>query len=168
MNDDTQEPMEMATKPLPEHEWLQKLVGEWKIANEMSMPDGSKLTSEGTASTKSLGGLWAVAEEKNAMPGGGAMDGYRMLGYDVSFKEYRGCMVMSASSHLWKYTGKLSDDGKTMTLDCEGPSMVKDGETARYVDVIELIDDDTYTVTSSGEDENGEMQQFAKATYTRA
>jgi hypothetical protein len=29
MSTQTQEPVEMGTKPVQEHQWLQKLVGEW-------------------------------------------------------------------------------------------------------------------------------------------
>ncbi len=167
MSTDTQEPMEMATKPIQEHEWLKKLVGEWQVESEMIMPDGSKLKSHGTASVKSLGGLWAFTQSKDTMPDGTAMEGYFALGYDVSFKEYRGALIMSASSHLWKYAGELSADGKTITLNCEGPSFVTDGATALYRDVITLIDDDHRTHTSSGQDEKGEWQQFAIAHYIR-
>ncbi len=166
-NTTTQEPMEMATQPLPEHEWLKKLLGEWKTEGEMSMPDGQKMTSHGTASTKSLGGLWAFSDVTDTMPNGMEMTGYFALGYDVSFKEYRAAMIMSASSHLWKYTGELSADGKKMTLNCEGPDMVKDGATALYRDEIELVDDDHHTRTSYGQDENGEWQLFATTHYTR-
>ncbi len=170
MSTDTQNPIEptdMVTKPLKEHEWLQKLVGEWRVESEMIMPDGQKLKSNGTASVKSLGGLWAFTESKDTMPDGTEMLGYFALGYDVSFKEYRGCLVMSASSHLWKYVGELSADGKVMTLNCEGPDMVKDGATALYRDVIELIDENNRTTTSSGQDEKGEWVEFAKIHYTR-
>ncbi len=167
MSDETQEPMEMATKPIKEHEWLQKLVGEWQVESEMVMPDGSKLKSHGTASVKSLGGLWAISDNKDTMPDGTEMTGYFALGYDVSFKEYRGCLIMSASSHLWKYVGELNADGTLMTLNCEGPSMINDGETALYRDVIELIDENHHTRTSSGQDEKGEWQEFAKAHYSR-
>ncbi len=167
MSTDTQEPMDMVTKPVKEHEWLQNLVGEWRVESEMDMPDGQKLKSHGTASVKSLNGLWAFSEGKDTMPDGTELTSYFALGYDVSFKEYRGCLVMSASSHLWKYVGELSADGKTMTLNCEGPNMMKDGETALYRDVIELIDENHRTHTSTGQDEKGEWQEFAKAQYTR-
>ncbi|HEY1074956.1 MAG TPA: DUF1579 domain-containing protein [Patescibacteria group bacterium] len=167
MSTDTPEPMDMATKPIKEHEWLQKLVGEWRVESEMVMPEGTKLKTQGTARTKSLGGLWAFTESTDTMPDGTKMESYFALGYDVSFKEYRGCMVMSASSHLWKYTGELSADGKTMTFNCEGPSMITDGETALYRDVIELIDENHRTLTSNGQDEKGEWQEFMKAHYYR-
>ncbi len=168
MSNDTQELMEAGTKPVKEHEWLQKLVGEWRVESEMAMePGGPKQKSEGTETVKSLGGLWAFAENKGKMPNGTEMTGYLVLGYDVSFKEYRGCWFGSMSSHLWKYVGELSADGKTMTLNCEGPSMTKDGETALYRDVIELIDENHRTLTSNGQDDKGEWQEFMKSHYYR-
>lgn len=169
MSTETQEPMEMATKPVQEHEWLQKLVGEWRVETEMTMaPDQPKQKAEGRESVKSLGGLWAFGVGKATMPGGAPMNYYSALGYDVSFKEYRGCRFASVSSHLWKQVGELSADGKSMTLNCVGPSMTKDGETANYRDVIQLIDENHRTLTSYGEDDNGEWQEFMKARYTRA
>lgn len=168
MSTDTQEQAEMTgTKPTKEHEWLQNLVGEWRIENEMTMePDSPKIKSTGTASVKSLDGLWAFSENKETMPNGQAVTTYFALGYDVTFKEYRGCIIMSASSHLWKYAGKLSEDGKTMTLDCEGPSMTDDG-TALYREVIELVDDNHRTHTSYSQNGEGKWEVFAKAEYSR-
>lgn len=157
---------DMATKPVAEHAWLQKLVGEWTTTGEMMMPDGSSATSTGTETVTDLGGLWALGEGRASTPSG-QMDYRNGIGFDVSFKEYRSFWVMSMSSHLWKSTGTLSADGKTMTLDCVGPHMEKDGETANYRDVIELIDDNTRTLTSYGEQENGEWVQFMKTTYKR-
>ncbi len=163
----TQEPMEMATKPLPEHEWLKNLVGEWKVSSEMMMPDGSTTTGEGEETVELLGGLWAFAQGSAPMPDGTPMVWKSGIGYDVSFKEYRGFWLASASSHLWKYTGEMSEDQKKLTLSCVGPNMMKDGETANYRDVVELIDENTRTLTSFGEGEDGSWTQFMKATYTR-
>ncbi len=158
----------MGTKPVAEHAWLQQLVGEWKTSSEMLMgPDQPPCSSEGTESVKSLGGLWAMAEGKSDMPDGTAMTYFSTLGYDVSFKEYRGCWYASMSSHLWMQTGTLSDDGRTMTLLCEGPDMEKDGETAFYKDVVELVDANTRTMTSWAQQSDGSWQQFMKVTYTR-
>jgi hypothetical protein len=171
MSTETQEPqsdMEMGTKPSAEHAWLQKLVGEWRTETEMSMGPGTETQkSTGTESVKSLGGLWAFGEGRGTMPDGSEMTYYVALGYDVSFKQYRGCMIMSVSSHLWKYTGELSADGRVMTLDCIGPSMTKDGETANYRDIIEIIDENHRTLTSTGQDDSGNWQQYMKSSYTR-
>lgn len=169
MSTDTQDAMEMGTKPVHEHQWLQKLVGDWRVEMEMTMgPDQPKQTAEGTESVRSVGGLWAFGEAKSKMPGGGEMNHFSALGYDVSFKEYRGCWFASMSSHLWKYSGELSADGKVMTLSCVGPNMKVDGETSNYRDVIEIVDENHRTLTSYGQDESGEWHQFMKARYTRA
>jgi len=162
------ESMEMGTKPVKEHEWLQKLVGQWKTETEMWMgPDKPSVKTNGTENVKSLGGLWAFGEGKGTMPNGATMEYYSALGFDVSFKEYRGCWLATGSSHLWKHIGTLSADGKTMTLNCVGPNMVIDGATANYRDVIELVDDNHRTLTSYGEDENGQWQKFMHVKYTR-
>jgi hypothetical protein len=158
----------MGTKPVPEHQWLQQLVGEWQVETKMTMAPGQpKQTSKGSESVKSLGGLWAFGEGTTAMPDGTPMNYCTTLGYDVSFKEYRGCWFASMSSHLWKYVGELSADGKVMTLHCEGPNMIKDGETANYRDVIEILDQNHRTLTSYGQDEDGAWHEFMKAHYTR-
>jgi len=168
MSTETQDAMEMGTKPVREHEWLQKLVGEWRSESEMSMgPDQPKQTSHGSETVTSLGGLWAFTEGRAQMPDGSRMDYKVALGYDVSFKEYRGCWFASASSHLWKYVGTLSEDGKKMTLNCDGPDMKVDGKTAPYRDVIEFIDDNHRTLTSYGQDESGQWQVFMKTHFHR-
>ncbi|HLV80923.1 MAG TPA: DUF1579 domain-containing protein [Chthonomonadaceae bacterium] len=168
MSTQTQEPVEMATRPVQEHQWLQQLVGEWRVETEMMAGPGQpKQKSVGSESVRSLGGLWAFAEGKATMPDGTPMTYYNALGYDVSFKEYRGCWFASVSSHLWKQVGELSADGKVMTLNCVGPNMFKDGETANYRDVIEILDENHRTLTSYGQDENGEWQEFMKAHFTR-
>ncbi len=168
MSTETQEPQEMATKPVKEHEWLKNLVGEWRVESEMVMePGGEPMNSTGKETVRCLGGLWAIGEGTAKMPDGSEMELRTALGYDVSFKEYRGCWYASVSSHLWRYVGDLSADGKTMTLNCEGPDMVVEGKTAQYRDVIELIDDKHRTLTSYGQDDKGEWQQFMKAHYYR-
>lgn len=47
----------MGTSPTRQHEWLQKLVGEWRTETEMTMPDGSKQKSQGAESVSSRGFL---------------------------------------------------------------------------------------------------------------
>ena len=151
-----------------EHQWLQHLVGEWRVETEMMVGPGQpKHKSESTESVKSLGGLWAFGEGTATMPDGTSMTDYLALGYDVSYKEYRGCWFASMSSHLWNYVGELSANGKVMTLNCVGPSFTKDGETANYRYVIEILDENHRTLTSYGQDDNGEWQEYMKARYTR-
>lgn len=168
MSTELQEQQEMGTKPQAEHEWLKKLVGDWRIESEMIMEPGAEpMKSTGRENVKLLGGLWSFGEGEGTMPDGNKMEYKTGLGYDVSFKEYRGFWIADVSSHMWKYTGELSADGRVMTLSCVGPHMEKDGETANYRDVIEIIDENHRTLTSYGQGENGEWTQFMKAHYTR-
>lgn len=158
----------MGTKPVAEHAWLQNLVGVWETTSEMFMgPDQPPMVSHGREVVRSLDGLWATGEGTANMPDGTAMTYISALGYDVSFKEYRGCWFASMSSHLWKQTGTLSADGKTMTLLCEGPHMEKDGETAMYRDVLLLVDADTRKMMSAGQNEDGSWSEFMTVTYRR-
>lgn len=100
MGTTTTEPVEMATKPFKEHEWLKNLIGKWRIESEMTMePCRPTMKTTGTSCVTSLGGLWAFCEEHETMPDGQPMTTYFSLGYDVSLKEYRACMVMQVSSH---------------------------------------------------------------------
>jgi hypothetical protein len=165
---EVQEPIEMGTKPLPEHEWLNKLVGTWKVTSEMMMPDGTQATGEGTEEVVNFGGLWAIGEGKATMPDGAPMEYRSGLGYDVSFKAYKAFWVANVSSHLWKYDCELSADGKKMTMNCVGPDMMGDAETANYRDEIDIIDDNNRTLTSYGQQPDGSWVQFMKATYRRA
>lgn len=55
-----------------EHEWLQKLVGDWTYESEMPMEPGAAPTKfTGTETVRSIGGIWILAEGKGEMPGGG-------------------------------------------------------------------------------------------------
>jgi len=168
MSNETQEMDMTGTKPVIEHEWLQQLVGDWKTEAEMTMPSGETMNSTGTERVTSLGGLWAFVEGKGEMPDGETMLYKAGIGYDVSFKEYRGFWIMSMSSHLWKYTGTMSEDKKTLTLDCVGPHMEKDGETANYRDVHHIIDENNRTMTSFGQDDDGKWNQFMQVKFKRA
>lgn len=167
MESSQQNTEQMGTKPVREHAWLQQLVGEWRTETEMFMPDGTTARAGGTESVMDLRGLWAYGEGTGQMPDGSAMKYYVALGWDVSFKEYRGFMLMDVSSHLWKYTGELSEDGRVMTLHCTGPHMERDGETAEYRDVIEIVDADHRRLTSFARDDQGEWHQIMRCDYTR-
>lgn len=157
----------MGTKPVKEHEWLKNLVGEWVVETEMSTgPDKPKQWAHGSESIKSFGGLWAFGEGKSTMPGGAPMSYYAALGYDVTYKEYRSCWIASVSSHLWQKAGRLSGDGKTLTLTGEGPDVMGDAEKINYRDVFELIDQNHFNLTQYGQ-VNGQWQEFMKAHYTR-
>ncbi len=156
------------TSALPEHAWLKNLVGEWTTKGEFVMgPDMPVGHSEGKESVAMFGELWVLGEGESSMGDGHTMKTKMGLGYDVSFKEYRSFWVVTDSSHLWKSAGVLSEDGKVMTLTCEGPDMVEEGKTALYRDVIEIVNGNQRTHTSFGPGPDGDWVQFMKVVYTR-
>lgn len=113
-----------------------------------------------------MGPLWIVTE------GGGGSGEFQWtylmgLGFDVTFKEYRGFFVTNMSSHLWSYVGELSDDQRTMTLSCTGPHMSED-RMVQYRDVHHLVDENTRTLTSYAQDDDGKWVEFMKSRLVRS
>lgn len=90
------------TSPIPaqpqkEHQWLQKLVGEWTYEIEAMMePDQPPVKSMGTETVRCLGHsescslarLWVLAEGQGEMPGCGSVTTLMTLGYDPQKQRY--------------------------------------------------------------------------------
>jgi hypothetical protein len=165
----TQQEATMEAKPQKEHQWLQKLVGEWEFEGEAAMGPGqppAKFT--GTESVRSLGGLWFLGEGQGETPGGGAATTMLMLGYDPQKNRYVGTWIGSMMTHLWVYDGgELDAAERVLTLNAEGPSMAGEGKIAQYKDVIEFKSDDHRVLTSHMLGDDGKWQQFMTANYRR-
>ena len=164
----TTQPQEMvAPQPQKEHQWLQKLVGEWTYEGEASMgPDQPPSRMEGRESARSVGGLWVIMEGHSASPSGGEDTSMFTLGYDPDRKQFTGTFISSMMTHLWIYdSGELS--GNALTLTAKGPSMTGDGAMVPYRDVIEFVSDDHRTLSSYAQDEKGAWQHFMTSHYRR-
>jgi hypothetical protein len=156
-----------AAEPQKEHEWLQKLVGEWTMEDEPGA-EPSPSNGQWTETMRSIGGLWIVGESRGGMPGGG--DPATMiitLGYDPQKQRFVGTFIGSMMTNMWVYEGTL--DGNVLTLDTEGPSMDKEnaGKIVKYQDRIELKSDDHRVLTSQLRGEDGEWKVFMTAHYRR-
>lgn len=163
--DSTQENM-MPAQPQKEHDWLQKMIGEWTYESEANMgPDQPSQTFSGSETVRSLGGLWVIAEGEGAMCSGGTMTSIMTLGYDPH-KGYLGTWVGSMMTHLWVYDGEMDSAERVLTLSAQGPAMSGDG-MAQYRDVIEFKSDDLRTLTSHILGEDGQWHQFVTTTYRR-
>ncbi len=155
-------------QPQKEHQWLQKLVGEWTYEHECSMgPDQPPSKAQGIERVRSIGGLWTVAEGQGEMPGGGTAIAITTLGYDPDTKRYVGTFIASMMTYLWIYNGALDAAGKVLTLDAEGPSMTGDGKMVKYQDIIEFVSDDHRTLKSRMLGPDGKWQEFMTAHYRR-
>jgi Protein of unknown function (DUF1579) len=153
----------MHAEPQKEHQWLQKLVGEWTTEADCSMgPDKPPETFRGTDSVRSIGGLWMVCEG-----GGGIATTIMTLGYDPQRKRYVGTFIGSMMTHMWVYDGELDHSGKVLTLDTEGPDFAVEGKTTKYKDIIEFKNDDHRVLTSNMLGDDGKWHQFMTAHYRR-
>jgi hypothetical protein len=158
----------MQTEPQKEHQWLQKLVGEWTMEGECNMgPDQPASKHTGTEKVRSLGGLWTVGEGEGEMPGGGTATMIMTLGYDTIKKRYVGTWIGSMMAYLWVYDGELDASGRVLTLNAEGPNMMAPGQMMKYRDVIEFKSDDHRVLTSHALGEDGQWHQFMTAHYRR-
>jgi hypothetical protein len=151
-----------------EHEWLQRLVGEWTSEAEASMgPDKPPEKFKGTDSVRSLGGAWVLCEGRSEMPGGGTGTTLMTLGYDPARKRFVGTFIGSMMTHMWLYDGQLDAAGKVLTLDTEGPDFSVPGKYAKYKDAVEIKSDDQRILTSHFQGEDGKWIGFMTAHYRR-
>jgi hypothetical protein len=151
-----------------EHQWLQKLVGEWTYEMENPCKPGEAPTKcVGTESVRSLGGLWITAEGKGEMPDGEPATTILTVGYDSRKKGYVGTWIGSMMDYLWVYTGSVDAAGKTLTLETEGPSMAGDGKMAKYKEVIEFETDDHRVFTSNVLGDDGNWSPIMTTHYYR-
>jgi hypothetical protein len=159
----------MEAQAQQEHEWLQKLVGEWSFEGECIMgPDQPPMKSTGSESVRSIGGLWTMGEGSGEMPGGGPMTSMMTLGYDPQKQRFVGTFVASMMTHLWSYDGTLDASGEVLTLDTLGPSFSGDGRLVRYQDIIAWEGDDHRTLRSRAMGEDGGWgPYFVTAHYRR-
>ena len=158
----------MHAEPTSEHHWLEKLVGDWTSEMEATMaPDQPPMKSSGTESVRSLGGLWTLGEGRGEMPDGKPALTLMTLGYDPAKKRFVGTFIGSMMTHLWQYEGTLDAARRVLTLDTEGPSFSGGPDLVRYKDVIEFVDDDHRTLSSSVEGPDGKFTKFMTVHYHR-
>lgn len=158
----------MYAEPQKEHEWLQKLIGDWTFETECIMgPDKPPEKFKGSESVRSLGGLWVLCEGRNEMPDGCSGTTLMTLGYDPARKRYVGTFVGSMMTHLWLYEGEREVNSEVLPLDSEGPSFSGDGKMAKYQDIIEFKSDDHRTLSSQVLGDDGKWHRFMTAHYRR-
>jgi Protein of unknown function (DUF1579) len=162
----------MKPEPQKEHQWLQRLVGEWTYEHDCETEPGKPTEKfTGTERARSLGGLWVLCEGQGQMPGGGNATMLMTLGYDPQKKKFVGTWVGSMMTNLWVYEGELDASGRVLTLSTEGPAMGDkgpiEGRTATYRDVIEFKSDDHRVLTSRMLGEDGKWKELMTANYRR-
>ena len=165
---ETQEQAFTKAEPTAQHQWLQRLVGEWSYETEFGPPGEAGTKVVGTETVRSLGELWVLLEGVGEMPGGGEGRMLMTLGFDPQKGHFVGTWIGSMMTYLWVYgEGHLDAAQRVLALESEGPSMSGDGGTARYRDVIEVLDDDHRVLTGNVLGEDGRWQPMMSVRYTR-
>lgn len=155
-------------EPTPEHHYLLQLVGDWNIQTDYQMgPDQPRMQSTGTQSTRAIGSLWTLGEMITPGPDGQSMLSLMTLGYDPARQKFVGSFVSSCMTHHWLYQGTLDESHRVLTLAAEGPSFAGDGSLAKYHDVIEVVDPNTYLFLSRYQDPSGQWIEFMWGKHTR-
>ena len=163
------ESQEMPQMPAPqkEHEWLQRLAGQWESDAEATFgPDQPPMKCKGTQRARMLGGFWLIAEGKAEMMGV-PVESVLTLGFDAAKQKYVGTWTDSHYNHLWIYEGELDDDGNVLALSTEGPNPMLAGKISKFRDVIEFQSDDHYIFKSMMQGDDGEWQTFMTAHFRR-
>jgi Protein of unknown function (DUF1579) len=161
--------MVMKTEPQKEHQWLQKLVGDWTYESECPMEPGQQPSKvQGRETVRSIGDLWIVMQGEGEMPGGIPATTMMTLGYDPQKKRYIGTWLGSMMTYLWHYEGELDASGRVLTLYSEGPSMAGDGTMSKYQDVIELKGDGARDLHTRVLRDDGTWHQFMTVHYRRS
>jgi hypothetical protein len=166
MATDTESAAHTFAEPQREHDWLQRLVGDWTYDAVAQEPGKEPEKASGTETVRSIGGLWTMAEALGEMPGGGLATAIMTLGFDPQKQRYVGTWVGSMMASLWVYDGTLDEKSGRLTLDTEGPSFSGDGTLSQYRDVIEFRSDD-HRVHTSQVNTGGKWQQFMTMEYRR-
>ena len=150
-------------KPQKEHQWLDRLVGEWTTeTNSEGTDDMPPMKHVGTETVRSLDGIWFIAEGKGEI-GPTIMT----LGYDPDKKKYVGTFVGSMMTDLWLYEGEVDPSGNVLVLDTEGPSFSGDGSRVPYKDSMEFISEDHRVLTSRVQGVDAQWTDFTRTDYHR-
>jgi Protein of unknown function (DUF1579) len=157
----------MYEKPQAEHEVLQKLVGDWKVVGDCTMPDGSTDKNESGVKFVSIGGLWVVGD--GSMPGQEGVDFRTImtLGFDPVQSRYVGTFVASCMTKLWVYNGIYDAAAKKLVLDATGPRFDQKPGEAHYKDTIEFVNDDQFILSSQMQGDDGKWFSFMKSVHHR-
>jgi hypothetical protein len=133
--------------PTPQHEWLQKLVGEWETEIEVYMEPGKPpMKAKGSHRDRMVGGLWLISEGRNH---DNPYEFVLTLGYDAKQRKYVGTYIDTMASYIWKYLGAVNSAGNILTLETEGPSPMSPDKVSKFREVTEFKSKDHRVFTSS-------------------
>lgn len=157
----------MFAKPQTEHNFLAPLVGSWTSESECQMgPDQPPMKSSGTIKSRMLGGLWLICDMAGAAPDKTLVESVLTLGFNPEQGRYVGSFIASCMTFAWQYNGAVEAGTRRLVLDTQGPAMDGKG-LANYQDIVEIISDDEWTLSSRIQMADGNWVPFMKAVHRR-
>jgi hypothetical protein len=152
-------------KPQKEHQWLQRMVGEWTSQPDQNTMPGHHSWIE---SVRSIGGLWVVSEGRGLVPDIGESWTIMTLGFNPHTNRFVGSFIGSMMTHFWQYDGELDTSRDALVLYADGPDMSSlDGKLAKYRDTLQFIDKDQRLLKSEMQKEDGTWTEFMTVHYDR-
>lgn len=153
--------------PKLEHEWLQRLLGDWSFEAEMVMGPGQPpVKTKGRWVIRPVGALWIVADGEGTSPDGETHTSMMTIGFDPEKGRFVGTFIASPMTKLWLYDGAF-DGQDRLILAASGPSFVSEGETL-YHDIIEITEEGRFRFSSRLQGTDGAWIDFMSADYRRA
>lgn len=153
-------------KPTHFHEMLKANEGVWDAKVSFFMAPGMPpAVSKGVETDKlACNGMWLLSDfdgEAMGMP----FQGHGVLGYDPAKQKYVSVWVDSMTTSVQIGEGTASADGKTRTIERDGPDMM--GKMTHFKEVEELKGSDArmFTITQKGPD--GKEATMMTIEYTR-
>lgn len=148
--------------------WLQQLVGEWTY--EFSTADDSDhpgATASGTETVRAIGNVWVMIENRGTAGDGGTSHSITTVGFESANNRFAGSVVGTAIPVLFVYEGQVSEDGRSLVLETEGPAMTEGQEIDSYRDVIRIIDENTRETSAQVLSDGGEWREFMSSRFRR-
>lgn len=100
----------------PEHAWLQQSVGNWYASCAyFTTPHQAPIKVQGSESIAALGLYWTVSAFEADMMGT-IIKGHATSGYDPRTQTFISMWVDSTNPNMYRFSGQLSDDFKTLTM----------------------------------------------------
>jgi len=153
-------------QPVEQHQWLHRLVGEWDTKVHITPEGMDPMDSEGTATTRPIGGFWIQTDNRGEFVGM-PFNGVMTLGFDTEKEKYVGTWVDSMGGYLWQYEGTLDESQRKLTLKTEGPCPNNPGGHSQFEEVLEIKSDDHFIFTSAIQGDDGEWNRMMKVDYRR-
>jgi hypothetical protein len=143
----------LAGTPGKMHKRLAQAVGKWTGESQMWMvPGGEPMKSKISSTiTAIMDGRYTKIESSGDMPGMGPFTGLGINGFDNVSQKFVATWIDNQSTGIMTGTGKLSEDGKTLTwnytFNCP---ITKKPTVMRQIE--RMVDDNTMTLEMYGPD----------------